>query len=240
MSSFSSTKQIAKPALNQIPSEIDYTSSDISLGTFILILNSKDNNDLSQQVENLQIDFSDCYEAMIEYLTGTGRFVAKKGLTREGFTLESTNEHCKRDGHLSKYCLVQYSYHDEKWEEYYQNFLQLENQAKNMGIELLFQNHITVHDALKQYTDSVDESNEEVEFHVPIGKKRKSKEHGSSTCKKRKFMIQVEHTVLGFYTIEANSIDEAKQFSLDDLQDKEYQFIKESCYLLTGNVEEHK
>ena len=224
--------------------------SDISLGTFILISNGSgftcsDNGDLSEQVANLQIDFSDCYEEMAGYLVETGRFVVTKGLTREGFTLESTNEHGERDGHVSKYSLDHYSYHDEKWEQYYQNLLQLENQAKAIGIELMFHNHVTVHDALKLYTDSVAElyieSNEEeaLSADVPIGNKRKSKEHESSTCKKRKFTLQVEHTVLGSYTIEAYSIDEAKQFSLNDLQDKhEYQFIWESSNQLTGNVEE--
>ena len=231
MSSFSgNTKQ---PALNQIPSEIDYTSSDVTLGTFMLISNGKDNNSLSQQVENLQIDFSDCYEAMFKYLVGTGRFNANKGLTRTGFTLESI-----------KYSLDQYSYHDEKWEEYYQNYLQLENQAKAIGIELMFHNHVTVDNALTHYTVSVDESNEEVELPanvtVPIGKKRKSSDSNTdNTSKKRKFTVQVEQIVLGSFIIEACSSIEAKQFSIDDLQDKhEYQFIKEYGFRLTGNVKE--
>jgi len=59
----------------------------------------------------------------------------------------------------------------------------------------------------------------------------------ASKPKLRTFAVQVERTVLGIYTIEAYSMDEAKQFSLYELQNGVYEFeqIKE-WESLTGNV----
>lgn len=61
----------------------------------------------------------------------------------------------------------------------------------------------------------------------------------ASKPKLRTFAVQVERTVLGSYTIEAYSMDEAKQFSLYELQNGvyEYEHIKE-WESLTGNVDE--
>ena len=61
----------------------------------------------------------------------------------------------------------------------------------------------------------------------------------ASKPKLRTFAVQVERTVLGIYTIEAYSMDEAKQFSLYELQNGvyEYEHIKE-WESLTGNVDE--
>ena len=46
----------------------------------------------------LQLDLSSCYDEMLEYLRATGRFNEPYGLTREGFSMESLDEHGKRDG----------------------------------------------------------------------------------------------------------------------------------------------
>ena len=118
--------------------------------------------------------------------------------------------------------------------------------------------------SLKQYTDSVDESYEETNTtelsnmskHAPnaiantlvpsasISAKRKASSEieiaqAPPVKKLRTFAVQVERTVLCSYTVEAYSMDEAKQFSLYELQNGvyEYEHINE-WESLTGKVDE--
>ena len=136
------------------------------------------NVDVVQLDLTLQLDFSYCYDEMLNHLIETGCFNEKRGLTRGGFSLESTNEHgnglfCTEyslDPSIKPDNFTSHVFEDdEEWEEYYEEYLRIENQANVLGVELIFEDEDALEQRLQARMDAVYKSMLSILQNDPMG-----------------------------------------------------------------------
>ena len=132
---------------------------------------------------DLQLELSSCYDEMLEYLRANNSFNEPYGLTREGFSMKSLDEHGKRDGEFfteyglnpvylpvtTEYGLSHCFEDDEEWKEYYEEYVRIEKQANVLGVKLIFDNQEGLEQRLQKRLDAVYNSMLEILQNDPMG-----------------------------------------------------------------------
>ena len=106
---------------------------------------------LWSQVKSLQLDYSNCYDEMLEQLQSMNGFNKTVGLTREAFSMGSLNEYGYSDGEFfTEYGLNpliqpdKFTNHifedDDEWKELFARCQEIEGRANKLGVELIFNN----------------------------------------------------------------------------------------------------